>query len=247
VLTHNFDFFRTINSRFVPYPHCLMAVKTSAGVALQQAAGIQNVFGKDWKPSFYKSARKRIACIPFMRNIVEYTRDDADPAFVRLTSLLHWKPDTTALTHSDLDGLFEAIFNVSGKSSHPTKAVLDTILAEANDCLTAQDGINMENKIVLSIATRLLADRFMIAKINDAAFVASITSKQTARLLSRFSEMFSGEGRAIEILQRVVLMTPENIHVNAFMYEPILDMSDDHLRRLYQDVQSLKTARPVVK
>ena len=34
-------------------------------------------------------------------------------------------------------------------------------------------------------------------------------------------------------------MTPENIHLNSFMYEPILDMSDDHLRVLYEEVSSL--------
>ena len=78
----------------------------------------------------------------------------------------------------------------------------------------------------------------MISKIKDPAFVASIVSKQTPRLLERFTQKFSSEARAIEVLQRVVLMTPENIHVNAFMYEPILDMSDDHLRKLYEDVRS---------
>jgi hypothetical protein len=40
-------------------------------------------------------------------------------------------------------------------------------------------------------------------------------------------------------MMRVVLMTPENIHVNSFMYEPILDMSDEHLRKLYGDVAAL--------
>jgi hypothetical protein len=34
-------------------------------------------------------------------------------------------------------------------------------------------------------------------------------------------------------------MTPENIHVNSFMYEPIVDMSDDNLRKLCVDVTNL--------
>ncbi len=34
-------------------------------------------------------------------------------------------------------------------------------------------------------------------------------------------------------------MTPENIHLDSLMYEPILKMSDDHLRALYQDVSKL--------
>lgn len=34
-------------------------------------------------------------------------------------------------------------------------------------------------------------------------------------------------------------MTPESIHLNSFMYEPILDMADDHLRKLYRRVSAL--------
>jgi len=34
-------------------------------------------------------------------------------------------------------------------------------------------------------------------------------------------------------------MTPENIHVNAFMYEPIIDMSVNHLINLYKKVKQL--------
>lgn len=41
------------------------------------------------------------------------------------------------------------------------------------------------------------------------------------------------------VMDRVVLMTPENIHLNSFMYEPILDMSDEHLRRIYEQVKAL--------
>jgi hypothetical protein len=35
-------------------------------------------------------------------------------------------------------------------------------------------------------------------------------------------------------------MTPESIHLNSFMYEPILDMSDGHLRNLLKQVRGLK-------
>ena len=40
-------------------------------------------------------------------------------------------------------------------------------------------------------------------------------------------------------MDKVVLMTPENIHINSFMYEPILDMSDEHLRKVYEEVGAL--------
>lgn len=34
-------------------------------------------------------------------------------------------------------------------------------------------------------------------------------------------------------------MTPENIHLNSFMYEPILDMANEHLKELYRKISNL--------
>ncbi|AZD60972.1 hypothetical protein C4K18_2999 [Pseudomonas chlororaphis subsp. aurantiaca] len=41
------------------------------------------------------------------------------------------------------------------------------------------------------------------------------------------------------VLSQVNLMTPENIHLNSFMYEPILDMSALHLYDLYEKIKAL--------
>lgn len=118
--------------------------------------------------------------------------------------------------------------------------MIDIIQREAGECLKACAGINFEIKIVLSIAIRIAAEKFMAGKIKDAKFVDSIESNQTPKLLAKFKELFPDDVDTIETIQRVVLMTPENIHLNSFMYEPILDMSDEHLRNLYKDVLALK-------
>ena len=98
----------------------------------------------------------------------------------------------------------------------------------------------MENKIVLSIAIRIAAEKFMVDKIKDPKFVDSIKSNQTTDLLAKFKQLFPKDTVTIKALDLVALMTPENIHLNSFMYEPILDMSDEHLRKLYKDVLALK-------
>jgi len=240
-LTHNFDFFRTINSRFVSYKHCLMASKSSTGISLQQATGIRNVFVNDWQSHFFDDAKKRIASIPFIRNIVEYTKSGNDDKYVKLTSLLHWKTDSAAITQGDLDAIYKSVFDhPNGTHSLSTSAVVAAIHEEARNCLTASSSINMENKVVLSIAIRLAAEKFMVDKINNPAFLTGITSNQTPRLLAKFKEIPGVDTIAVDTIQRVILMTPENIHLNSFMYEPILDMSDEHLRRLYTDVIALK-------
>ena len=243
ILTHNFDFFRTINSRgLVSYSHCVMAMKNSDGIALDQATGIKNVFANDWKPKFYTHPKKKIASIPFIRNLIEFTKSEKDPDFIKLTSLLHWKSDSAGITQNDLDKIYNTVFCTTEKSPNGNNPVIDMIRHEADECLKtgAGDGINLENKVVLSIAIRMVAEKFMVDKINDVKFVANIESNQTFSLLAKFKELFPGDVGEIEIIQRVALMTPENIHLNSFMYEPIVDMSDEHLKKLYQEVLSLK-------
>jgi hypothetical protein len=240
VLTHNFDFFRTINSRFVKYSNCLMVLKNSDGISLEQAVGIKNVFVNDWKPNFFTDPKKRIASIPFIRNIIEFTRGEKDRDFIKLTSLLHWKSDSASITQSALDAVYNSVFGGTESSADGNSSVADIIRSEALKCLKAKESINFENKIVLSIAIRIVAEQFMVDKIRDPKFVDDIDSNQTPRLLAKYKELFNGDVSQIETIQRVILMTPENIHLNSSMYEPIMDMSDEHLKKLYADILSMK-------
>lgn len=239
LLTHNFDFFRTVQSRFISYNSCYMASKSATEIQLHKAVGIKNVFILDWKQNFYKDGKKRVACIPFIRNIVEFTRGEQDADFLRLTSLLHWKADSATITEDELDGIFNRAFGGTETSGKGAQPVVNQIFSEAAACLAAKQGINFENKIVLSIAIRLAAEQFMVGKINAPAFVESIASNQTPALLKRYVATFGAADTAVSVMNRVALMTPENIHLNSFMYEPILDMGDDHLRKLFTDVQAL--------
>lgn len=242
LLTHNFDFFRTVSTRFVGYPGCLMASKTATGISLRQASGIRNVFVNDWKKNFFTDAKKRIASIPFMRNLIEYTKGDADKDYLTLTALLHWKAETVALSHGDLDAIYHRLFSgkkAAPKWKQPAELVVNSIAEEVTSCHAAADAVNLENKIVLSIAIRLAAEQFMIQELNDPAFVASIDANQTHKLFDRFRTKLADRTEVIETLQRVIIMTPENLHLNSFMYEPILDMSDEHLRKLHTDIVAL--------
>jgi hypothetical protein len=58
-----------------------------------------------------------------------------------------------------------------------TKKILDLIFEEADDCLSATQGINLEHKIVMSIAIRIKAEQFMKAKITDQSFLSGLDGK----------------------------------------------------------------------
>lgn len=216
-----------------------MASKNDKGVALTRATGIRNIFANDWKPNFFKNTRKKIASIPFLRNIVEMTTGENDPRYVDLTSMLHWKSNSGSITIGQLDSVYNSICQEKGQSENPTQLVYDVLLREAEACLSADAGMNLENKIVLAISIRLLAERYMIDKIKDQNFVESLKANQARGLTEEFGLRFPKEHGAIATLDRVGLMTPENIHVNSFMYEPIVDLSDDHLRKLFREVRQL--------
>ena len=240
ILTHNFDFFRTVNSRFIGYEQCLMGSKNEDGVTLKKAEGVRNPFLKDWRQHLFDDGKKRVASIAFARNLIEHLRGDSDPEFMKLTSLLHWKNDSAGIKQRDLDGIFWKLFGETGAFDKENEPVAEMMFREAADCHNINGGAKLEHKIVLAIAIRLIAERYMASEISDPDFLAGIKKNQTPTLLKRFESDFGDKVAAISTLRKVILMTPENIHLNAFMYEPILDMSDDSLRALHSEVCNLK-------
>jgi len=58
-------------------------------------------------------------------------------------------------------------------------------------------------------------------------------------LFDKYSELFPAQVETISLLDQVNVMTPENIHLNSFMYEPILDMSAHRLYGLYNELRRL--------
>ena len=238
ILTHNFDFFRTVESRFVHRKNCLMASKTDEGIELEPAVGIRNIFARLWKDKYLDDDRMKVACIPFLRNLTELKNGRQGDDYLALTAMLHWKPQTGVHTVATLDAVYNNELGKAVTSANAEKGIYDLIIDVA-DGLPAPAGLNLENKIVLAIAIRMRADRYMVEKIADQEFWEGINRDQTPKLIERFKADFPDQVKAAGTLDSVALMTPENIHLNAFMYEPIIDMSEDALRDLYAKVKAL--------
>lgn len=243
ILTHNFDFFRTVQDRIGmnKYENSYMAFKEKDQIHLVKLkyTYISNPF-IDWKKDLTNKT-KLIASVTFARNIAEYIADIDN--YEKLTSILHIKPDTDFITIKDIEEIYKNIFKDLNylDLEYQDKKIIDLIFELAEELYNQQIevGLNLENKVVLSMAIRLIAEKYMIEKINDSTFVSGIKTNQTGKLFRRFKKDFLNDYISIEILERVNLMTPENIHLNSFMYEPILDISDYHLKQLYSEVKGL--------
>ena len=246
ILTHNFDFLRTIESREIcPTHQCRMAFKNNGVISLNdfKQSDIRNPFHK-WQGRLSEEVIQ-VAYIPFLRNIIEYTQgtkslDGSDNAdYLSLTHMLHYKDDTEQLKLEEYKQVFERTFpNLTFPTVDLNQGVLDHIFNTAEQCLDVEDGINLEHKIVLSLAIRVWTERYIVGKIrgNDSSFETS--GKQTGRLIQDFKDRFNNQTEEIALMKRINLITPSNIHINSFMYEPILDMGFGELKGLYQEVKS---------
>ncbi len=241
ILTHNFDFYRTVASRLsLNWKAAYMVVKNDN----REITLLQGKYRKDVFTNFKQhlsDPKVFISIIPFVRNLIEYTEGSSSSGYILLTSCLHLKSNTSTITCIDILNLIHTYFaTTSGQTiSFGTKSIKNLIY-ETADVIEQENPVNeifLENKITLSIAIRLKAEEYMISKIPNANSLV-ITSNQTSELLNHFKTVNTDKPILI-ILERVNLMTPENIHVNAFMYEPLIDISVFHLVDLYIKIKQL--------
>ncbi len=258
ILTHNFDFYRTVGSRIAGGNNCFITSVTETGITLEKGQYLKNYF-KFLKQECLQSKKPFIiAGIPFVRNLIEYIFDEKDDEYKHyytLTAILHIKDVTYDITIDDLEDIYNKLWLNEKANFHLDKneKVIDFIYQEADrivadPCL--YNKVNIENKIVLSIAIRLKAEEFMIKvfreNIGDAdVIIKSIQARkdQMSMLFEEFKKDISKIPEKYAFrekdLEKVVMMTPENIHINSFMYEPILDMQGLHLKKLYDVFKSL--------
>lgn len=241
ILTHNYDFHRTVSSRLDIHQreNKLTTVKTAKKITLVEEE-YQNSPFLHWKNNLCKDNAMLIACIPFIRNLAEYSGNSDD--YKKLTSLLHFKEDTNLFRISDLELIFKNILADKSRLILPNRDnFVVNLVEEICDLLSLDERevMQLENKVVLSIGIRLKAEIYMVREIDDEIFWKTIPKNQTIELIKRYKNDFPTKEPEKAILEEVNLMTPENIHLNSFMYEPILDMSNEHLKRLYKDVKTI--------
>ena len=246
ILTHNFDFYRTVSSRLcLGSSSVLMSIKKKN----REIKFVKGQYRKDVFKYFVQKVDEKkifISLISFVRNIVDYTDGDSDEKYELLTCCLHIKDESYRINASTIFDIFKLKIAIRDGASidFGDKNIID-LTFEAADIILAEDIIDetlLENKIVLSIAIRLKAELYMKNNLSDFDS-NTIISNQTRELFKEFKKKYEKDEEKKDkllILDKVNLMTPENIHINAFMYEPLIDMSVYHLLELYNNVNNLK-------
>lgn len=248
LLTHNFDFYRTVSSRITKRGNSFIAFVDSDKIKLEKGQYTKNIF-MHYKNTLVKkySDNIMVASIPFVRNLIEYTEGDDNEDYLTLTSVLHYKENTRGITLNQI----QDIFNKYWCKKEPTtfavgreSELVYDILMQESEKITDIEKLEIENKLILSMAIRLMGEEYMQNKIisdlsNGQDILKDIFSKknQSAWLIKEYKKHINDD--AMNTLEIVAMITPENIHLNSFMFEPILDMSLKHLYKIYNDVKAL--------
>lgn len=259
ILTHNFDFYRTVASRLSVNRSNRLIADYSNDVLKLEVEYYQDKPFKNWKNN--PKEKDIFALLPFVRNLIEYGVDQnishTGEDFLFLTSLLHEKQDSRRITFGDIEPLYKHYAGVTQfDASVGTDVVVLSKLYSVCDDITTSD-TKLENKIVLSIGIRHKAEEYIIQQIHNytgqlswrknkqnyrgtnVEFMNFVQNNrnQTRELFNGYKQF--GDADKIKILNEVNIMTPEHIHVNSFMYEPILDMDIVELHRLYHTIKNL--------
>ena len=248
MLTHNFDFYRTVKLRLdVKRPNCFIAQKNADGVISMTVFRYQKDFFKKVIKARIENGQidteeKKtllIASIPFYRNLCEYSGKDDD--YLKLTCFLHQKTsplNTDTIMLSDLWSIVRGYLNNAAfcGSDELYCSALQRIATSIIGDTT--DEVCLENKLLISIATRLTIEKFLKRKLleNGQPCVDSESNQTREWFKQAESYLTTSEKNVVE---EVNLITPESIHLNAFMYEPLIDISSWTLKDLYQRAVAL--------
>ena len=256
ILSHNFDFYRTVASRLSLPRHARLHAEMDNGEVVLREEHYQNNPIDHWKGNM--TLTHVIALIPAVRNLIEYTKGKDDADYGELTKLLHNKEETSDITFQSLKDIYGRNLGRSDFININTDTpIVDAIYTEA-ERITIENSL-LEYKIILAIAIRHKAEEYMKRKIKEYSgqiswgsggsesgssqeFLDQLEAQknQTRSLSDAFKQTRCSSDTA-RVIDEVNIMTPENIHLNAFMYEPLVDMDINELINLYQRVKKISS------
>ena len=251
VLTHNYDFLRAVSSRlgttFMRSDVYLCEDVGNHRLSLKQVHYLgANVLTR-WRGKVAEGDRvATVAAIPFVRELCEIKEGRASDGYRLISDSLHGRTGGELVKLSSLYNLFDDYLGVMPSiDDAPVQDLCVQVCQEIVRRNHLEDGALLEGKVVLSMGIRILAERKLVGLWN-AASPGGEPPRQYGILWRRIKDV---GGQRLESLgvdpsrrnlfERVALVTPANIHVNSFMYEPLIDTSEWQLIELFKDCLDL--------
>lgn len=227
ILTHNFEFYKTVTSR-VPLINKFVAYSNEKSINIEKNSKINFNMEKVLKIDDISGF---IFSIPYLREIKIMLMSDNNI----LTSCLHYKDNTSEILITDIMEEYKKLNIPTSKiSSYSNENYLKTLF-ELADKYNSDKKFDIKSKTILSIACRILLESKIIEK--NYSIISDVDSNQLSTLKNKYKDKLSTD--ALSLIDEVQITTPEFIHANAFMYEPLVDIDGKYLFDLYNNIKNL--------
>lgn len=224
VLTNNYDFFRNLKLRSNKLTPLATTIKQNGTIVIANdrklSFNTNDIFNID-------STEKLIVSLPFAREIATYHNNES--AFVQY---FHLKRGSKRKTIGGICKLIQKHHkNASITNVDKNAKYMDTL---DQLCRTIVNGplksFDISPKVILALGIRMKLEKILIR--NRITIIDSITTNQTAALLNLKKSKLKID--FIRLASKIMVSTPEFIHVNAFMYEPLIDILPIDLKKMYE-------------
>ena len=251
IMTHNFDFYRSIILAFgEKNVKCFFAYKDKQN----------NVQFYESKKSYYLNianfnmwknnpdSTKFIALIPFARTILQL-QDNHDPNIDVVLRYLHYD---VALEKQQMNDIINLLMSKLNVNSCPSGISISdcylNVLSDisSNICSSYIKETSLEDKIVVGLYLRVFLERFLTKKIIDSAGHNPIITdehRRTRELYTQCEQYLSQEEK--DSIETINIVCPPYVHVNSFMYEPLIDVGGEELKKQYAFLSNLNSAWPL--
>lgn len=246
LLTHNFDFFRTIISRIDQFSrkNCFVVENNDDhAILFSNDFYMKSNFLNGWKDAIESGKTEvskdaaKIASIALVRELIKI-KSDNDPDYDTLSKTLHGCIQDSELRFCDLHSIIKKHWTCDSYASD-TRSIRETIVQTCTAIAQGDGLMSVTEKVSISIGTRIATENYILRQYKEKEL-----ERPQYNCIGKLIELFEKELRSIydnckEIMSQVKIMTPENIHINAFMYEPLVDIGSSRFRGLYKQAAAL--------
>lgn len=241
LLTHNFDFYRTVASRLsndFARKNCVQAERSDEGtLTFKDVNFLKRSPMELWRKNLSKDAYK-VATIPMVRELSRIRGTEDSDSFSILSAILHGRSEADKTTFDDLSSIYIKCWDCDSLAGDG-RLVYSVITSVCDKISESDRQLDLHEKIDLSIGIRILAEHH-IADVYDSMGIPMPKGRQLGGIVRDFKEKSPAQYESCStLLEQACLLVPENIHINSFMYEPLVDIGSSRFINLYRGLKEL--------
>ncbi|MBP5191666.1 MAG: hypothetical protein J6Z25_03830 [Opitutales bacterium] len=252
IFPHNYDFYSTLCSRLGLHGNNrLVARKQKESGEVGFCPIPENPFrywcqkaGQEAKGGEreYIGDQCFLCLIPLVRQWIATTQNTNEGKHKELlTHLLHYfkvggKRGTEEITCDEVIEVLQRYVTCNNEKINLKETVWE-LLNRTCDQIVSNRLLTLEDEMVLAMAIRLKAEKFMI---NEGCKPTNLN--RTRNLFEGYKQK-KPQSKKTQTLRAVVTILPDFIHCNAFFYEPLIDLDGSELLELYQKVKDLRSKK----